>query len=411
MVKKYQVGIVGFGVAGGALASLLAREGHAVTLLERAPQMGPMGAGLLLQPSGQGVLHRLGLLDAIAAQSEPLEGIYAQKRNGGTLIRLRYDELAPGLRGYGVHRGLLFETLRAEVEKQPIAIRLDCTVTGWRETRDGVFACEEHGEESGPFDFLVAADGLRSALRGKVASHARVHEYAYGAMWAVGPCRTVRGTLYQIVAGPQNLVGVLPIGGERATLFWGIRRDRMEAVRQAGFPAWREEVVRLCPAAEEIFEEVRDFAHVTFAGYSHVAMRRCYTDRVLCLGDAAHAMSPHLGQGASLALRDVEVFVQALAETEDFPQAFSLFAQRRRKPVGYYALVTSLLAPFFQSDLSLLGLGRDVALPLMLRIPWLRRQMLLTMAGVKTSLLAAAPALAPLPLTPAAQQSARHLIP
>jgi 2-polyprenyl-6-methoxyphenol hydroxylase-like FAD-dependent oxidoreductase len=387
MSRQYRVGIIGFGVAGGALAALLAKAGHVVTLFERAPKLGPVGAGLLLHPSGQDVLHRLGLLDAIAAQSEPLAGIHAYKRNGGTLVHLRYDELGPGLCGYGVHRGLLFDTLRAEVEKQSIPITLDCTITHWRETSDAVFACDTQRHEHGPFDFLVASDGAHSALRYKVDPRARVHDYAYGAMWAVGPCTSVRGTLYQVVDGTRHLIGILPLGGERATLFWGVRRDQMEILRRAGFAAWREEVCGLCPAAEEIFAEMCDFAQITCTTYCHTSLRHGYTDRILCLGDAAHAMSPHLGQGASLALQDVEVLAQTLGETDDFRAAFRLYTERRRKQIGFYSRLTYLLTPFFQSNLPLLGLGRDIVLPLMPRVPLLRRQMLLTMAGVKPGLL------------------------
>ena len=105
--QRYQVGVVGFGVAGGALACLLGWAGHAVTIFEQAPTVGPVGTGLLLQPSGQGVLARLGLLDGIAAQSEPVHELNAFQPDGRTLIHLRYDEIAPGCRAYGVHRGTL----------------------------------------------------------------------------------------------------------------------------------------------------------------------------------------------------------------------------------------------------------------------------------------------------------------
>src|SRR5262245_36164353 len=69
-----RVGVCGFGVAGGALAILLSRAGHDVTLLERAPNVGPVGAGFLLQPSGQRVLEALGLLERIVPRAPELSG-------------------------------------------------------------------------------------------------------------------------------------------------------------------------------------------------------------------------------------------------------------------------------------------------------------------------------------------------
>jgi 2-polyprenyl-6-methoxyphenol hydroxylase-like FAD-dependent oxidoreductase len=109
---------------------------------------------------------------------------------------------------------------------------------------------------------------------------------------------------------------------------------------------------------------------------------------VVLLGDAAHAMSPHLGQGANLALMDTECLAASLQATDDFREAFRRYAHLRHAPIRYYSLLSRLLTPFFQSDLALLGHGRDLALPVMTRIPPLRRQMLLTVTGLKTGLFA-----------------------
>ena len=157
MGNTYRVGIVGFGIAGGALALMLARAGHTVTLLERAPTVGPVGAGFLLQPTGQAVLKRLGLLDPITVVSEPIHAIQAFKHNGDQLVNLKHSEVLPGRHAYGVHRGLLFETLHTAVEQAKVNIQIDQAVTNWRTNSQGVWAVTEQGAEHGPFDFLVAA--------------------------------------------------------------------------------------------------------------------------------------------------------------------------------------------------------------------------------------------------------------
>ena len=382
----YRVGIAGFGIAGGALAVLLARAGHSVTLFERAPQVGPVGAGFLLQPSGQQVLRRLGLLDSLIPHSEPIYALHAFKARGRTLVHLRYSGAAPGCHAYGVHRGILFETLHAAARAANVTIQLNHQLVTWRETKEGVLAVDAQGQTHGPFDFLAGTDGSRSNLRHTLNPTLAPREYEFGAAWAVGRCTQVRQYLHQVTDGTRALLGLLPIGNEQATLFWGVRRDQMTLLRQGGFRAWRETALRLCPLAEELFADIGAFERVVFAGYQQVTPPHLYNHRVVLLGDAAHAMSPHLGQGANLALLDAECLAHSLQETEEPAAAFRLYCRTRAAQNGYYSTLSRILTPFFQSDAPLLGVGRDLTLPLMTAIPPLRKQMELSLAGVKHGL-------------------------
>lgn len=94
-------------------------------------------------------------------------------------------------------------------------------------------------------------------------------------------------------------------------------------------------------------------------------------------------MSPHLGQGINLALLDAWQFARSLERSPTPQRAFAHYARARRVSLNYYASITYLLSPFFQSDWSLLGWGRDRVLPYLPWIPWVREQMLLTVCGVK----------------------------
>jgi 2-polyprenyl-6-methoxyphenol hydroxylase-like FAD-dependent oxidoreductase len=381
--RTYRVGVVGGGVAGTAAAYLLARAGHAVTLFERAPQVGPVGAGVLLQPSGQEMLAKLGLLERVIARAEPIDRIRAQQGDGRTLIDLSYSEFAPHLRAYGIHRGDLFAVLFAEACAAGVQVQLGTTIAHLGRAGRWATAQTADGQVQGTFDFILATDGARSQLRSGCPRPMWVHRYGHGALWALGQTTQIRGRLHQVVRGCRQLVGLLPMGQGRCSLFWSLHEREWPAVQRRGFAAWRAEVIQLCPPAEELLVGLNDFAELRHTTYTHVVMRCPRDAHTLFLGDAAHAMSPHLGQGINLALIDAATFAHALASTPNHRAAFVRFVQLRRRHLRFYSWLTLALTPFFQSHLVIPGWGRDLALPLMLRVPWLRRQMALAMSGLR----------------------------
>lgn len=393
MPSTYRVGIVGLGVAGTTAAYLLARDGHRVTVLERSPVVGPVGAGVLLQTSGQAVLRQLGVLDAVTAHAAPIEFLHARHTDGRTLIRTRYDDYAPGCRAYGVHRGALFDALYDLLRTQPAEVRLGCAVVG-REVDaggGGVYLRDGCGGRHGPFDFVIAGDGARSALRDACGFRARVTRYGHGTLWMTAPSGGgARDHLLQVVRGNRNLLGLLPLGDGLTTLFWGLPVRDFAGLRTRGLDALKAEIRAFCPEAAGVLDYLCEFDQLILSSYQHVHLRRWHdrAGRTLCIGDAAHAMSPHLGQGINLAMVDAWRLAACVREAPDPAAAFAAFERRQRRHVRYYAAVTYLLAPFFQSDWRLLGWGRDLVLPWLPHVGPVRRQMLLTLTGLKGGFLA-----------------------
>lgn len=382
MSEGLRVGICGFGVAGGALAILLSRAGHDVTLLERAPQVGPVGAGFLLQPSGQRVLERLGLLERIVAQSARIERLEAFNDAGRRLTDLCYSRAIPGSCAYGVHRGVLFEQLHEAARAAGVKIELAAEISSVEETATNVILRDEASRSHGPFDLVVGADGSRSRLREWLNPGDARREYAHGALWGSGRSVHPVDTLFQVAKGTRRLFGLLPIGAGRCVFFWGLPAQEVDSLKARGFAAFREEVLAICPMAAEILDDLAGFDRLTFAGYQHSLPRVWHSRRVVLAGDAAHAMSPHLGQGANLALLDAECLERNLA-SHPIEEAFAAYAAERWSQSLYFATLSRLLSPFFQSNSTILAWGRDIALPLMCSVPLIRRQMELSVAGAK----------------------------
>ncbi len=381
MPRGSNIAVVGCGVAGAAAATLLARQGHRVTLFEQSERVGPVGAGILLQPSGQAVLREMGLLDDVVAGAERIEEIYATTHRGHELVRLRYADLYNGGAGYGLHRGDLFTVLHRAMLSAGVTLRLMQAVVSFQQDTDHIEPLDTDGRSLGKFDLLIAADGARSRLRQSAGIRQGTMPYAYGAIWVVGRNDGVHGQLRQVTKGTRQLCGLLPMGGGRCSLFWGLHHADHPALRSSGFDAWRDQVLSLQPEAGPVFDDVNCFDQVKFVRYQHTWMSRWGTGRAVFIGDAAHAMSPHLGQGVNLALGDAAEICSAIERRPSIADALADYERSRRRVLREYGAVTFWIAPFFQSSAPLLGLGRDGVLPWLPKCNPIKTLMLRTLSG------------------------------
>jgi 2-polyprenyl-6-methoxyphenol hydroxylase-like FAD-dependent oxidoreductase len=382
-MPAYRVGVVGYGMIGSVVSYLLARDGHSVSLFERSPVVSAVGAGILLQPSGQQVLQHLGILDQVVAHSAPLTELHAVHADGRTLIRNRYTDFDPDMRAYGTHRGVLFAAAKSLVETQPVDVHLGTDIVRRSVENGKVWLVAADGERFGPFDFVVCGDGSRSVLRTALGKRWWRHDYRHGAIWAIAPSQPVRGKLLQVVDRNRRLCGVLPLGDGLTTLYWGASVGEYDTIRRRGIDALKREIVTFCPETADLLDFVYDMDQLIFTTYRAVWMARRFDRHSIFLGDSSHAMSPHLGQGINIAMLDAWILAACVRQTHTPLEAFRLWHRRQADYLRYYAAVTFFLSPFFQSDVTFLGWGRDVVLPWLPHVPFVKKQMLMTMAGLK----------------------------
>ncbi len=163
---------------------------------------------------------------------------------------------------------------------------------------------------------------------------------------------------------------------------------------EAGFSDWREEAAGLWPALAPGLATVAGPEQFSRAAYVQFTARRPFGDGLVLIGDAAHATSPQMGQGANQGLVDAVVLADALGATADTAAALARYAAVRRGHVRFYQLASQAMTPLFQSRSRLLGVAQDMVFPLLPRLPWLRREMVRTLAGLKTGVLGGATAAA-----------------
>lgn len=388
-MKPLDVAVVGGGTAGAASAIFLSRAGHRVTLHERVAEPGPLGAGIVLQPSGLEVLRALGLDAPILAAGARLDRLRCRTRRRG-LFELHYDRVGGDLFGLGLHRGVLFQTLHGALQASDVDLQLGRDVLRLEADGDRHHVRHPRGR-SGPYDLVVVADGARSVLREQVFPHSTTRSYPWGALWFVGPLGDLPPELYQVVDGTREMVGLLPTGlgpepsrGPLASLFYSVALRDVAALRATPLAAWKAHVCQRLPAAARLVEQLVSWDQLLFAAYHDVVMPRWHDRGVVLLGDAAHATSPQLGQGCNLALGDAAALATALERASCLPTALASYSRERRAVLAFYQRASRWLTPLFHSDDSVLGALRDATFPIFSRLPFFERRMIETMAGLST---------------------------
>ncbi len=377
MNNKLDIAICGCGPAGLAAALYLHRQGHRVRIFERFGQPGPVGSGLILQPTGLAVLADLGLLDHLLALGARIDKLFGRVMpSGRVVLDVRYRAMGRGWQAVAVHRAALFDVLRGAVRAAGIELIAGTTIEGVDQRGLRPVLTAANGAVIGTFDLAVDALGARSPLTGPIARRTAL---AYGALWANVPWIAqgpfAANALEQRYRRASEMAGVLPLGrrapGEpgQAALFWSLKRGAVADWRRQGLDGWKAQVVRLWPQTVPLLESITDHSQLTFAQYDHFTAARPYSAGLVHIGDAARSTSPQLGQGAIMALLVALALARALEGGADLTSALPAYARMRRWHVRLFQWASAMFTPFYQSDSAVLPAVRDWLTAPLSRLP------------------------------------------
>lgn len=337
---EFRVAVVGAGIGGLTLAIALRRLGVRVEMFEQASELGEIGAAVALAANSTRLLRRLGIDEALAAKSaEPTE-LQFRRWDSGELIWAHpvgewYRERCGGP-FYGIHRK---DLQRALVDRLgPGVIRLSHRLVDVAEEPDGARLTFE-GDETAFAHVVVGADGIHSMLRQRVSGgEARAvfsRDVGFRGLIPVEqlPSLPDPGAI-QFWPGPGGHLLHYPIDGGRIVNFlavvdrqewtepaWKVPAEVHEAV--AAFEGWHPAVTEMVGAVKE--------DPAWWALHDYRPLKRWTEGRIVLLGDAAHAMLPHQGQGANQAIEDAIALAHYLAEArhDDYQRALHRYERLR----------------------------------------------------------------------------------
>lgn len=322
--------IVGGGIGGLTAAIAVQHFGHEAVVLERSTTGEPLGAGLTVQANAMSVYRRLGLADAVITAGAPLHDGSLRRADGVVLKTMRAADLAapPKEPSVGIHR--------ADLQRVLLEAAGDVVQTGAEVTDvdlvEPAAILQDVARVGG--EAVVGADGIHSAVR--------------DALFGLGPTRYSGYTCWRGVCDwrPQDCgfeawgrgqrFGVVAVGGGRTYWFatadapaGGQDPDDVKAALRERFAGWADPVPALLdhtPADAILRHDIVD---------------RPPTDRwgrgpITLLGDAAHPMTPNLGQGACQAIEDAWVLARCLTEGDDVAAALRVYESERQPRTRWF---------------------------------------------------------------------------
>lgn len=344
------VTITGAGIAGLTTAIALERIGIKATIFEATPVIKPLGAGIVLAANAMRALQKIGIADDIIARGRQLSAFSIYEKNGRLINRTDSTAMSAkyGLDNFAIHRAALQEVLLLKTGNKNI-------YTGRRavaaeQSDDKIILAFEDGSTH-ETDLLIVADGIHSVIRKQLVPSS-INRYAGYTCWrAVIKTNSLQLTESAETWGKEGRFGMVQLAEDMIYWFACINaspndrdiknftvRDLQNKFKDFHDPI--PDVLSLTKNEDLIWNDIIDIKPINQFAFGNIVLT----------GDAAHATTPNLGQGACQAIEDAVILADELHKNPDTRVALKQFEKRRVSKTHYITNTSWMLGKLAQFE-------------------------------------------------------------
>jgi 2-polyprenyl-6-methoxyphenol hydroxylase-like FAD-dependent oxidoreductase len=332
-VQELSILIIGGGIGGLTAAIALRREGHRVTVIERDPEWSIYGVGIIQQGNVLRAMKQLGLLDDYLAAAVGFDFVAVHAPDGTMVAKVPSPKLVESCpANVGIGRRALHKVLGDRAIATGAELRLGVTAQSLDDNGTGV-TVRFSDDSEGHYDIVVGADGIHSQTRAALFPDAPGPEFTGQSVWRYNLPRPADLDSLHVYNGPIG-AGVVPISDALMYLYLTTpepgnpryAHDRLAETMRSKVPG----------SLSDLAEGITDDDGVVYRPLETVMLSGpWHKGRVVLLGDAVHASTPHLGQGAGMAIEDAIVLADELARHATPEAAFTAYRERRFERCRY----------------------------------------------------------------------------
>jgi 2-polyprenyl-6-methoxyphenol hydroxylase-like FAD-dependent oxidoreductase len=326
--------VIGGGIGGLSTTLALRRQGFDVDVVERDPEWGVYGVGIIQPGNALRALDSLGLAEACVEAGAPIRGDRTWLADGETPIAAHdWPALAGHLPpGNGLTRPKLHEILTSRTLESGADVRTGVTFTEIVPSDDHVDVAFTDGERR-HYDLVVGADGLYSKVRERLFGSDLDPRFTGQVCWRYNLPRIEGLEEIWMFFGPDGSAGFVPLGEDLMYILTieTPMPDQKEAIEREGAAAvYRRRLAPFAGPVVQAREQIVDDEAVVLRPIENIIVPApWHRGRIVLIGDAAHGATPHCGQGAAQAVEDGIVLAEELAKDVTVPAALDAFTERR----------------------------------------------------------------------------------